>query len=62
MASGWLATLCGLVCAAGTQAAPAPEHISHGRFQDLAVYAPPGTPQSMVLLLADPGGKPPSSG
>jgi type IV secretory pathway VirJ component len=58
MASGWLrvATLCGMVCGGSAQGAPAPEHISHGRFQDLAVYAPPGTPQSMVLLLADPGG------
>jgi type IV secretory pathway VirJ component len=62
MASGWLgvATLCGMVCAASAQTTPAPEHISHGRFQDLAVYVPdgtpPGTPQSMVLLLADPGG------
>jgi len=58
MASGRLrvATLCGMVWAASAQATPTPEHISHGRFQDLAVYVPDGTPQSMVLLLADPGG------
>jgi type IV secretory pathway VirJ component len=62
MAAGWLrvATLCGVVCVGSVQAAPAPDRISHGRFQDLAVYlpqgSPPGAPQSMVLLLADPGG------
>jgi type IV secretory pathway VirJ component len=37
-----------------------PDQISHGRFQNLAVYLPQGSPQatpsSMVLLLADPGG------
>jgi len=63
------ATLCGMVCAASapadtpapaTAAAPAatapPDRLSYGRFRNLAVYAPRGTPQSMVLLLADPGG------
>jgi type IV secretory pathway VirJ component len=62
MASDWLraAMLCGMLCAGSAQATPAPEHISHGRFQNLAVYLPQGSPQgaprSMVLLLADPGG------
>jgi type IV secretory pathway VirJ component len=58
MASAWLrvATLCGMLCVGSAQAAPAAERISHGRFQNLAVYAPPGTAQSMVLLLADPSG------
>ncbi len=57
MALDWprVATLCGMLCAWSAQAAPAPDRISHGRFQNLAVYAPQGTPQSMVLLLADPG-------
>ena len=50
-----LAICCGLLCARSAPAAPAPERISYGRFQNLAVYAPQGTPGSMVLLLADPG-------
>lgn len=33
-----------------------PDHISHGRFQNVAVIAPKGTPRSMVLLLAGEGG------
>ncbi|HZE43377.1 MAG TPA: AcvB/VirJ family lysyl-phosphatidylglycerol hydrolase [Steroidobacteraceae bacterium] len=33
-------------------AAAAPVHLSHGRFKDLAVYSPGGTPTSMVLLLS----------
>ena len=57
MALDWprIATLCAMLCAWSAQAAPAPDRISHGRFQNLAVYAPQGTPQAMVLLLADPG-------
>jgi type IV secretory pathway VirJ component len=67
-----LAALCALVSAGRAPAASAPaspaspvppappasapERLSHGRFQNLAVYAPQGAPQSMVLLLADPGG------
>jgi type IV secretory pathway VirJ component len=54
-----VATLWALLCWGSAPAAPAPERISHGRFQNLAVYlpqgSPQGTPQSMVLLLADPG-------
>jgi type IV secretory pathway VirJ component len=41
---------------AAPAAAPAPDRISHGRFNNLAVYAPQGTARSMVLLLADPAG------
>jgi type IV secretory pathway VirJ component len=33
-------------------AAAAPVHLSHGRFKDLVVYAPAGTPASFVLLLS----------
>ncbi|HMK84915.1 MAG TPA: AcvB/VirJ family lysyl-phosphatidylglycerol hydrolase [Steroidobacteraceae bacterium] len=33
-----------------------PEHLNHGRFHDIAVYAPSGTPTSLVLLLSDEGG------
>jgi len=33
-------------------ATAAPQHLSHGRFKDLAVYAPAGTPSSFVLLLS----------
>jgi type IV secretory pathway VirJ component len=33
-------------------AAAAPQHLSHGRFKDLAVYSPAGTPSSFVLLLS----------
>lgn len=29
------------------------EHLSHGRFQDLRVFKPPGNPASVVLLLSD---------
>ena len=50
-----LAIFCGLLCGRSAPAAPAPERISYGRFQNLAVYAPQGTPRSMVLL-------PPSAG
>jgi type IV secretory pathway VirJ component len=35
-----------------TMAAAAPQHLSHGRFKDLAVYAPAGTPTSFVLFLS----------
>jgi type IV secretory pathway VirJ component len=37
-------------------AAAAPTHLSHGRFKDLAVYAPAGTPTSFVLLLSSEEG------
>ncbi|HMI76592.1 MAG TPA: AcvB/VirJ family lysyl-phosphatidylglycerol hydrolase [Steroidobacteraceae bacterium] len=33
-------------------AAAAPQHLNHGRFKDLAVYSPAGTPSSFVLLLS----------
>jgi type IV secretory pathway VirJ component len=38
--------------AAATSAAAAPVHLSHGRFKDLAVYAPAGNPTSFVLFLS----------
>lgn len=39
--------------ATATSAAPAsPEHLSHGRFQHLEVYRPPGAPKSVVLFLS----------
>ncbi|MGA2399596.1 MAG: AcvB/VirJ family lysyl-phosphatidylglycerol hydrolase [Steroidobacteraceae bacterium] len=63
------AALCGMVCAARALAAPGPparasaptpaalpDHVSHGRFQNVAVTLPRGTPRSMVLLLAGEGG------
>jgi len=33
-------------------AAAAPQHLSHGRFKDLAVYSPAGNPTSVVLFLS----------
>lgn len=44
------------VPASPAAAVSAPQRISHGRFQNVAVYAPQGTPRSMVLLLAGEGG------
>jgi type IV secretory pathway VirJ component len=41
--------------AANTAAAPPPapaEHLSHGRFENVSVYLPDGTPKSAVLLLS----------
>jgi len=69
LAAGAAAALCGMVCAGGARAAPLPaapapapapaalpDHVSHGRFQNVAVILPYGTPRSMVLLLAGEGG------
>ncbi len=42
-----------MLCAA---AAGAAEHLSHGRFENVAIYAPVGTPTSFVLLLSGDGG------
>jgi type IV secretory pathway VirJ component len=53
LAAGAAAALCGRV---GAAPLGQPDRISHGRFQNLAVYAPHGTPRSMVLLLAGEGG------
>jgi len=55
LATGVLRVLCAV---AATVTAPLglPDHISHGRFQNVAVIAPKGTPRSMVLLLAGEGG------
>jgi type IV secretory pathway VirJ component len=41
---------------AGSAPAASAEHLNHGRFQDVAVYAPLGTPRSFVLLLSGDGG------
>jgi type IV secretory pathway VirJ component len=56
----------GIVCATLCGAAPAPkdspqtlegaQHLSHGRFKNVAVYAPNGTPTSFVLFLSGDGG------
>ncbi|MGO9038137.1 MAG: virulence factor family protein [Steroidobacteraceae bacterium] len=56
----------GIVCAMLCGAAPAPRdspaiidgarHLSHGRFKNVAVYAPDGTPASFVLFLSGDGG------
>ncbi len=47
------ATLCG-----ATRGATAPDalHVSHGRFKNVAIYAPSGTPTSFVLFLSGDGG------
>jgi type IV secretory pathway VirJ component len=48
--------------AARKSAAPAPaepanvQHLSHGRFKDVAVYRPSGAPKSFVLFLSGDGG------
>src|SRR5882762_5884435 len=36
----------------GGLAAAAPQHLSHGRFKDLALYSPAGNPRSVVLFLS----------
>ena len=36
--------------------ASSPQHLSHGRFKDVVVYAPVGTPKALVLLLSDRDG------
>ena len=60
----------GIVCATLCDAAPEPaqapkdspqtlagaEHLSHGRFKNVAIYAPNGTPRSFVLFLSGDGG------
>jgi type IV secretory pathway VirJ component len=42
--------------AASLPASSAPEHLSHGRFQNIAIFSPAGTPTSLVLLLSGDGG------
>ncbi len=41
-----------LLALIGDLAAAAPTHLSHGRFKDLLVYAPPAQPSSFVLFLS----------
>jgi type IV secretory pathway VirJ component len=40
----------------GSLAYAAPDHVSHGRFLNVSIYAPTGTPTSFVLLLSGAGG------
>jgi type IV secretory pathway VirJ component len=57
LALGALALLSGHATLRGADLShAAPERLSHGRFQNLAIYAPAGTPTSLVLLLADDTG------
>src|SRR5271166_5413180 len=48
--------LCAATSMAQESAAAVAEHLSHGRFQDVAIYRPAGTPQSFVLFLSGDGG------
>ena len=57
------AITCGNVTSAAdspaASVAPAPaaaEHLTHGRFRNIAIYAPVGTPKSFVLFLSGDGG------
>jgi len=54
------ATLCGAAPAQAPTHSPqtlaSAEHLSHGRFKNVAVYAPNGTPRSFVLFLSGDGG------
>jgi type IV secretory pathway VirJ component len=45
---------CGYAAAAATPGVP--ERVSHGRFQNLAIYRPAGTPTGVVLFLSDDQG------
>jgi type IV secretory pathway VirJ component len=45
-----------LVLALLASAAQAQEHVSHGRFADVALYRPEGAPKSVVLFLSGDGG------
>ena len=45
---------CGYAVASATPSAP--ERVSHGRFQNLAIYMPAGTPTGVVLFFADDQG------
>jgi type IV secretory pathway VirJ component len=48
---------CAASAAAAASAAPGlPERLNHGRFQNLAIYAPGAMPKSLVLFLADDTG------
>ena len=42
--------------AVATQAPAAPQQVNHGRFENVAVYAPVGTPKSFVLFLSGEAG------
>jgi len=66
LVSAALVLIGGMCCAAAILAedSPAPagtaEHVSHGRFENVAIYAPEGTPGSFVLFLSGDGGWNPS--
>src|SRR5271155_3605042 len=49
----WLAAASLLAASAAPAPDPgAPTHLSHGRFKDLQIYKPAGTPASFVLFLS----------
>jgi type IV secretory pathway VirJ component len=48
-------TLSALILLSGIAAA-APQHLTHGRFKDLAVYSPAGNPTTVVLFLSGADG------
>ncbi len=62
LASAAMLLIGGMRCAAAILANDSPpaagtaEHVSHGRFDNVAIYAPVGTPTSFVLLLSGDGG------
>jgi type IV secretory pathway VirJ component len=63
--SRWL-LIAGLVLSGASIAAPSPSlgnvtHLTHGRFHDLAVYSPQGTPLSFALLLSGDEGWTPTA-
>ncbi len=66
LASAAMVLIGGLSCAAAilandsSPAARTVEHVSHGRFENVSIYAPVGTPTSFVLLLSGDGGWNPS--
>jgi type IV secretory pathway VirJ component len=55
--ASWLAMLSLLPASAAPASDPgAPTHLSHGRFKDLRIYRPAGTPASFVLFLSGDDG------
>jgi type IV secretory pathway VirJ component len=47
-----VAALVGVTLTGVAPAAPAADHLSHGRFKDVTIYAPVGTATAVVLLLS----------
>lgn len=56
IAAGWAIALALLAAGAGAQPAPAVETLSHGRFKDVALLKPAGTPKQVVLWLSGDDG------